>query len=78
MTKKSKLLTLFIIIIMLILSISNHKVSGGRYLKTDINTQIETVAEVYNYTLMINSSISQSNDVESISIENLNLSLIHI
>jgi|LakMenEpi03Aug12_release.lakeMendotaPanAssembly.Ray.scaffolds.fasta_scaffold16391_4 hypothetical protein len=76
MTKKSKLLTLFITIFILILSISNHKVSGGRYLKTNINTHIDTVAEVYNYTLMINSSISQSNDVESISIENLNNELL--
>ena len=63
MTNNNKKIIFIISILFIILSINSHEINGGKYFKTNVNTQVNTIAEIYNYTLMINSNNSlKSND----------------
>lgn len=63
MTNNNKKIIFIISILFIILSINSYEINGGKYFKTNVNTQVNTIAEIYNYTLMINSNNSlKSND----------------
>lgn len=58
MTNNTKKIIFILSILFIILSINSREINGGKYLKTNINTQVNTIAEIYNYTLLINSNNS--------------------